>query len=348
MDEEQNKRGTGFLKGCLCGCLTSVGLIMLYLIIIGIVGYHAFSKSMKWFSGSNGSLQAEIAGIDDVPQLEEVWSCGSLDGKKVARIKLSGIITLSTFDDELFGIDEASPLFALKSIKAATADEDVMGIILEIDSPGGGVTDSDLIYHALKKFRLSKEGRRVLVVMGDICASGGYYIASAADYIVAHPTTMLGSIGVKIESFNLKQMADKLGIVENPIVSGENKSMGGILGDLTDGQRQILQSIVDGAFERFVGLVSEGRSISKEEVLKIADGRVMTAKDGVQCKLVDSIGYFEDGCKAMEKQLSCDDIYVVRYRSDAILSGFKNFPKSFGKAVIDSLQESSTSRIVYK
>lgn len=262
------------------------------------------------------------APAEETPVLREIHSAGSRDGIKVARIPIKGEIDLSYGRDSLFGSDYGSCAFALDSIKAASADPAVKGIVLEIDSPGGSVTDSDVLYREICKFKESGEGRFVVAIAGDICASGGYYIAAASDYLMLHPTTVTGSIGVIMPMLNLKGLADRLGISEDPIASGKNKAMGGFTGDVTPEQRAILQGVVDSLYARFVDVVSKGRKMPKEDVAPLADGRIFGANDAVECGLADGTGYFDDALNRLSSLLGGGSLYVVRYCDDGILGGY--------------------------
>ena len=134
---------------------------------------------------------------------------------------------------------------ALRAIKRATHDPDVEGILLEVDSGGGGITASDILYESLQEFRDADTDRVVVAIFGDVAASGAYYISLAADHIIAHPTTITGSIGVLMQSINARQLGEKIGVHDVTIKSGKNKDILNPLQDLTEEQRALLQGIVD-------------------------------------------------------------------------------------------------------
>jgi len=202
---------------------------------------------------------------------------------------------------------------ALTCIQDATVDEEVRAIILEIDSPGGEVTASDQIYRALMRFKEARKGRKVIALLGDVAASGGYYIAVAADYIVAHPTTLTGSIGVLISTLNVKELADKIGIRDVTVKSGENKDMLNPFREVREGELKLLQEAVDEMHGRFVSLVARGRGLSEAEVREVADGRILTARQALDVKLVDQIGYWEDVMAKTAEILGVPAVKVFRY-----------------------------------
>ncbi len=295
-------KSTGFA----IGCLSSVGI--LFLITAAFFGMMIHGCSKMICEAENVTKSGPI---DEVPLMNEIWSAGSEDGLKVVRIPVNGLIMLSDEADDIFGLSEGSAAHALKSIKAATNDPSVQAILLELDTPGGGVTDSDIIYNALLNFKNSGVDRKVIVHMGDTCCSGGYYIAAAADRIIAHPTTTLGSIGVIINGLNLSGLAQKLGIEETSIASGKNKAFGGILGNMTEEQKTILKDIVASMHERFVNLVATGRNLPVSQVKDIADGRIFTAEQGIKLGLVDEVGYYDDVIESIKTLTDCDTLRAL-------------------------------------
>ena len=184
----------------------------------------------------------------------------------------------------------------------ASEDRRVKAVILRLDTPGGEVTTSDILYNEILKF---KEKTRIPVVglMMGLAASGGYYVASACDWIIAHPSTITGSIGVISVFLNLEELLAKIGVKLNVIKSGEMKDSGSALRALTDEEKKIFMDIVDEHYQKFLNVVHQNRKnrLSREELEKIADGRVYTAQQAYAHKLVDEIGYFDS---ALNKALS--------------------------------------------
>ena len=352
------RSGGGFFPGCLTGCLLAIVLPWIFFGLMALVTASSIKSAMN-SDDIKSSLESSLGlssrsgdeadfGVDEYPSFKEVWSWGddAKESAKIVRIPITGAIS---FDEGRWNLKPGSAMTALQSIRRATLDEDVRGIILDIDSPGGGVTASDIIWNALIEFKEADTNRAVVVMMGDICASGGYYIAAAADHIVAHPTTITGSIGVIIESLNVKELADRLGIKDVSIASGENKQMLNPLHDLTDEQRKLLQDSVDALYGRFVSLVAEGRGLPKEKVAEIADGRVLIAEDARKAGLVDTIGYFPDAAGAMADLIGNESLHIVRYERKAsfleMLEGEGLFDFKSG---IRHLKEASRTRLQYK
>ena len=191
-------------------------------------------------------------------------------------------------------------------LKRARRDSDIRAVILAIDSPGGGITASDVLYHDIVKFR-EETGLPVVALFGDVAASGGYYVGAAAEHIVAHPTSVTGSIGVIMPMLNVKGLLDKVGIQTTPIKSGENKDIGSAFREMTPEERAMLQEIVNEYYERFVSIVrtgfeTRGVPVDEDALRKNCDGRVFTGRQAKERGFVDAIGYFEDARRAAEQR----------------------------------------------
>jgi protease-4 len=168
--------------------------------------------------------------------------------------------------------------------------------LLTVDSPGGGLNATDLIYHELTQIE-----KPVVVLMGDLAASGGYYISLAADWIVANPHTLTGSIGVISEFPNAAGLLEKAGVDVVVITSGPRKDFGSLYREMTPEERAYWQAIVDESYEAFVALVAQGRGLTEAEARAVADGSVFTGRQALEKKLVDELGYREEAlAKAAE------------------------------------------------
>lgn len=197
--------------------------------------------------------------------------------EKVGVVKITGVIV------------DPEPI--ISHLKRFRKNNDVKAVVLRIDSPGGGVGPSQEIYAEVKKMVRDK---KVVVSMGGIAASGGYYVAAAANHIMANPGTITGSIGVLVEFANLEELFKKIGISATVIKSGDYKDMGSPLRELTSGERKVLDEFVGNVHEQFVTAVSEGRKMPKEKVRKIADGRIFSGQQAEGLGLLDSLGNMED------------------------------------------------------
>lgn len=314
MNDINNKKSSGCRFGCIAMLLTflAISVLLAGAIIYAIkttipTNISAGKSSFKWSSGS------QMYGEDDFPRMAEVWSCGHGEAV-VVRIPLTGMIMM----DEQGGMfrSSGSAVSAVKAIRRATRDRKVRGIILEINSGGGGITASDIIYKALLDFKAADDERVIVALLGDVAASGAYYVALAADTIIAHPTTLTGSIGVIMQSINVRELARKIGVEDVTIKSGDNKDLLNPFHEVKEEQRAMLQQVIDTMHTRFVKLVAKERNLEEEDVRKIADGRVLCAEDAVQFKLIDSIGYMSDARKTIAGLLDVDDTRIIRYQED--------------------------------
>lgn len=297
------------------GCLWASIFLMLLLAGCGalvVTGLLALKHSGEYTAWRQGK------GADECPALNEVWAEGS-GHTKVVRIPLRGMIMLGA-EDGFFGAQAGSADLALRAIQRATFDEEVKAIIMDIDSGGGGITASDILYKALTDFRDAQNGRVVVALFNDVAASGAYYIALAADHIVAHPTTITGSIGVLVQSLSMKELAQKIGVKDVTIKSGENKDILNPFNDISPEQRRMMQGIVDELYGRFVKLVAENREIPEDKVRSFADGSIYTAKSAIELGLVDEIGYWSDALVSTKELLKVDDLRVYRYEEEISLS----------------------------
>jgi protease-4 len=231
---------------------------------------------------------------------------------KVVLVELAGLIT-SQDEDGLF--DRPSQVAYLKeALSKAADDKKVKAVILKINSPGGTVTASDVIYHELRAFR-EKHKIPVIASIMDVGASGGYYVAAAADKIVAHPSSVTGSLGVIMLTINAKGLLEKVGVETAAITSGTRKDMGSPFRAMTDDERGIFQAVVDSYYNRFLAVIKDSRrNLSGEEVRKLADGRIYTGEQAKAHGLVDSIGYLDDAIELAKRQAGLTDARVVVYR----------------------------------
>ncbi|HEY4619757.1 MAG TPA: signal peptide peptidase SppA [Nitrospirota bacterium] len=203
-------------------------------------------------------------------------------GEKIAVVKIEGVIL-----DSKDIIEELREHRENKSVKA---------IMLRIDSPGGAVAPSQEIYTEVLNIR--DEGKKKIVTsMGSVAASGGYYIASASDRIVANPGSVTGSIGVIIELANVSGLMKKVGVESVVIKSGKFKDVGSLFRTMTPEERELLQGVIDDTYDQFVDAVAAGRGINKEDLLPIADGRVFTGRQAKKLGLVDDLGSMQDAIK---------------------------------------------------
>ena len=231
-------------------------------------------------------------------------------GPAVGIIRVEGAI-VSGERPPLSGISIAASQAIIEQVERAQDDPDVKAIVLAVNSPGGGVVASDEIYHALRGV-----DKPIVVVMGDLAASGGYYVSMAADWIVANPNTLTGSIGVISEFPNAEGLLDKLGVDFVVVTSGPRKDFGSPYREMTEAERAYWQTIIDEAYEGFVGIVAEGRQMTVDEVRRVADGGVYTGRQALELGLVDQLGYEADAiAKAAELGGIAGEPRVIEYES---------------------------------
>jgi protease-4 len=205
-------------------------------------------------------------------------------GDRVALIRVEGPIL-----DSKDTIDE---------LKGHLKDPSIKAIIMRIDSPGGAVAPSQEIYEEVRKAVTKK---KIVVSMGSVAASGGYYIASPATRIVANPGTLTGSIGVIMEIPNFAGLMNKLGIKSEVVKSGRHKDIASVFRGIKKEDREILQNVLDNVHDQFILAVAEGRKMLLEDVRKIADGRIFTGEQALKVGLIDEIGNLEDAVKVAGK-----------------------------------------------
>jgi protease IV len=301
-------------RGCLWAILLLQGVVILGLLAV------VLARGIADLAGGTSADRHGDWGVDEFPDMTEVWSQGDGEAKVVA-IPLNGFISLAE-ESGFFPPAPGSTPAALRAIRRATHDSDVRALILSIDSGGGGITASDVLFNALRDFKAADPDRRIVALFGDVAASGAYYTALAADRIVAHPTTLTGSIGVLIQSLNWRELGAKIGLKGVTIKSGPDKDLLNPFGDLTESQRLMLQEIVDSLHDRFVTLVAESRGLSEAEARSLADGRVMTAQKALAAGLIDTVGYWRDAVDAAAALLNEPSVRVYRYEERFSLSAF--------------------------
>jgi protease-4 len=183
-------------------------------------------------------------------------------------------------------------LVKIEGLLMTSEDPSIKAVVLRIDSPGGGVVASQEIYNAVRNAK--KEGKKVVASLGTVAASGGYYVAAAADRIVANPGTLTGSIGVKMEFASVERLLDKIGVKGMVVKAGEYKDVGSPLRDMTEEEKRLLQGVIDDVHEQFIEAVAGGRGLTQADVKAVADGRIFTGRQALSLKLVDELGDLSD------------------------------------------------------
>ncbi len=235
--------------------------------------------------------------------------------KKILLIDISGTITEQEKSGGLLKHSGPSMVSLVReSLRKAEKDDRIAGLILRINSPGGTVTASDIIHHEIVEFRNRRNVPVLACIMG-VGTSGGYYVAAAADEIIAHPTAITGSIGVILMKFNVEGLMEKIGVAEQTVKSGDKKDIMSPFRKATPEEIKLGQEIIDQFYGRFLDIVMarKGNSLSRDELRKLADGRLYTARQALEGKLVDGIGYLDDVIASIRKTVGDDRARVVSY-----------------------------------
>ena len=238
------------------------------------------------------------------------------DGKaKILLMDISGVLADETGSLVLGTPPPRVPIVARvrEELQKAAEDENVKALIVRINSPGGTITASDLIYREIDTFK-TKRKMPVVAIMMDVGASGGYYAALAGDTIMALPTTVTGSIGVVMLTVNAQGLLEKIGVAPLAIKSGAMKDAGSPFRPLTEQERAVFQSVIDAMYGRFVALIVKSRKLTEEQVKGAADGRIYTAAQAKALGLVDEIGYMDDAVAAARKAAGISEARVIMYR----------------------------------
>ena len=264
-----------------------------------------------------GCIINHLSLFPGIEPLKEIVVEGS--GKeKILIIDLSGVISEEKTHGG-GGIGGSTPELGMierikEELSKAETDKEIRAVLLRINSPGGTVTASDLIYHEIMRFK-EKTGKKVIAVITGIGASGAYYIASGADQIVAHPTAMTGSIGVIMLHLNLQGLLEKIGVGAESIKSGAQKDTGSPFREMTPEDRRILQGMIDTFQKRFLAVVTHGRKgIDKEQMQLISDGRIFTTDEAKTLGLIDQIGYMDLAIDLAKQTAGLKEARVILYR----------------------------------
>ncbi|SHN10588.1 signal peptide peptidase SppA [Gracilibacillus kekensis] len=243
---------------------------------------------------------------------EKVVENGS-GNSKIAVLHLNGVIQ-DTTPSSLINTSSYNHKRFLDMLEHAGEDRQVDGIILRVNTPGGGVVESAEIHDKILEIQEEHE-KPIYISMGNTAASGGYYIAAPANKIVAHQATLTGSIGVIMESFNFAEFADEHGIDFNTIKSGEYKDIMSMSREMTDGEREILQTMIDDMYAEFVNVIVNGRELSEERVRELGDGRIYTGAQAQEVDLVDELGSLDDTIEMMKEDHELANAQVIEYEA---------------------------------
>ncbi len=329
-------------SGCLW-LLAGFGLCLGFLFVLGL-----------FFTSSMGSMNTVVRAT--APKFEEAVVADPRPYKdaagkevkdtdaKIALIYLRGIITAAEP-----GTIGASMVDDIKlQLEQAVADEHVKAIVLYVDSPGGEVTASDSIYQAVRKVRDGGSGPKkpVVVYMGSLAASGGYYVSCGGTWLMANETTLTGSIGVIMQSFKYQELFNKVGLEMLTFKSGQFKDMMSGSREMTQEERDYVQKMIMDSYGKFVGIVARERKLNEDDLRHgLADGRIISGKDALAGKLINATGEVEDAyAKAMELG-KVKSASIIRYESPFKLGKLLRF---LGQSEKTSVEVNMTKALLPK
>jgi len=232
---------------------------------------------------------------------------------KILLLQVDGVLSDQP-ESSWYGLRSESPVARVREeLDRARRDDSIEALLLRIDTPGGTVTASDLLYQEILRFKQERGVPVVAQLMG-MATSGGYYVAMSADTVVAHPTTVTGSIGVIFAGVNLSGLMAKYGVADQTLTSGPFKDAGTPLRPMRPDERAQLQSVIDDMYQRFLDVVRRGRpALAPEEVARLADGRIYSAQQALANGLVDRIGDIEDAVALARTRAGVQEARVVTY-----------------------------------
>lgn len=257
---------------------------------------------------------------------------------KVLLVEIDGVITETSEVADFFGtVSEGTVSRLREELDRARRDSQVKALVLRINSPGGTVTGSDLLYQEVMRFKRERNVPVVAHLMG-VAASGGYYVAVAADTIHAQRTSVTGSIGVIFSGINVSGLMEKIGVADQTMTSGRFKDAGSMLRPMRPEERAQLQSVIDDLYSQFVEVVQSGRSnLTPEQVQTLADGRIYSATQALENGLVDEIGTLEDSVSEARRRAGLQSALVVTYHRprEYAENYYTQPPEQMGSPLID-------------
>lgn len=297
------------------GCLPAIITVAL---IVSIILNLAFIASR-----SSRLVKSQPTATPNAPFNEEIvvpasGPASSQDNaKRVAVIYLRGVISSAEPGD----VHETALDDLIAELKQAREDSSVGAVLMRIDSPGGEVTASDILYRETLKTR---ERKPVVISMDSVAASGGYYVACAGSHLFAHETTITASIGVIMQSVNYRGLLGKVGLEVNTFKSGDFKDMLNGARELTSAERDYVQGLIDQSYGRFVGIVSKERRMAEKTLREgVADGRIVSGEDALKEGLVDSLGGFDEALEKARELAKAPGAAAIRYSA----------PMAFGRLI---------------
>jgi protease IV len=300
-----------FFKDVLRKVVSALRSLLLYAFVILILLIILSFAGGVIFSGSSSESYVKEKLIKDE---------GGTD--KIVIARLSGIVLSESSQNFITGGDSIiSPEKFQNIFTQASKDQFVKAIIIDINSPGGSPVASDRIFEMITNFR-RETGIPVVFLMGDIAASGGYYISSAANHIVANPATLTGSIGVIMETYNLEELYEKIGVAKSTFKKGEYKDILSDSRPITEEERKIIEALNEDTYSLFITRVSSGRNMPEEKVRGLANGQIYSGRQAKQLQLIDSLGNQDEAIYQAKLLANIERFQVVQYEFSSLFKDF--------------------------
>jgi protease-4 len=283
----------------------ALGAAAILLGVSVVVNIASFALSNNWTTNFE-----EMIAIPESEYIETVLEEGNMS-KRIAVLTVDGVIQDTGGANSLFGAVGYDHQFFMNQLEMIKEDDSIKAVVLQVNSPGGGVVESAQIYD--KIIEVQEAGKPFYVSMGSMAASGGYYISAPANKIFVNKETLTGSIGVIMESINYGKLAEKHGIDFVTIKTGPYKDIMSPTRDMTKEERAMLQEMINDSYESFVDIIEKGRGMTESEVKAIADGRIMNGRQAIEVGLADDSGYLEDVIAAVRTDFDLNDAEVIEY-----------------------------------
>ena len=287
-------------------------LVVTLLACTALAGCRILDRPMRVNSNATARVTTEMPAVPNAsPVFSQTVPRYDNSGPKIALVDVDGL--LLNMDMTGLGSQGENPVSIFREkLDTIAADQCVRAVVVRINSPGGGVTATDVMWHDLQAFK-QRTGLPVVACLMDLGAGGAYYLATAADEIIAHPTTVTGGIGVILNVYNLQDAMAQFNVVAAPVKSGSHIDMGTPIAPLDDDKRQLLQDMADEFHARFRRIVVSSRPLANAGDATLFDGRVFTAGQAYDRHLIDTIGYLDDAVQACHRLSGVGQARVVLY-----------------------------------
>ncbi|MGI8316266.1 signal peptide peptidase SppA [Halobacillus mangrovi] len=294
-------------------------------------------QSVNFFLSDNFSESSQSMFSGNQQLSEKVIENGTASNR-IVRVNIEGtIVNTPGSNSNPFSGSGYQHEHVMKQLDKIIEDSSIKGVLLYVNSPGGGVYESAEIHDKLMEIK--DAGKPIYVSMGSMAASGGYYVSTPAERIYASNETFTGSLGVIMENINYQELANEYGVKFNTFKSGKYKDIMSPTREMTKEEREIIQNLVDESYEQFVDVIAEGRDMSKDKVYELADGRIYSGKQAVENGLVDKIGFREDALKDLKKEVGGNP-QVIEFKNS--IGSFFDLP------LAESLMPNSEVRYIEK